>query len=255
MTKISEIAAAIERRAPLTLAAEWDNSGLTLGDPDRDVTGALVCEDVTPAIVDEAIACGCDLIVSHHPVLFRGVNKIEDGEYVSEILIRAIRGGVALYCAHTNLDACAGGLNDALCRALGYLPDAGDDGFYRVGRTQGGKIGTVGETIARLADLTGRAGLRLVGDLDAPCRTICVSTGSGGRDETLIATLRARRVDLLITAEVKHSIARQLDYYGIALAECTHYASENICKQILSEWLADAGVKIVASQIERSPYL
>jgi dinuclear metal center YbgI/SA1388 family protein len=104
---------------PPRLAEDWDSVGLVCGDPDADVTRVLVCVDVTVDVVDQALASGAGLIVAHHPLLLRGVDTVAASTPKGALIHRLIRGGCALYTAHTNADRARGGVNDALAAALG----------------------------------------------------------------------------------------------------------------------------------------
>ncbi len=118
MTKIRHLAAHIEALAPLAYQESYDNVGLLVGDPNTDITGVLVTLDVTEAVVDEAIAKGCNVIVAHHPIVFKGLKKLNGKTYVERTVIKAIKNDVALYAAHTNLDNVAGGVNFKIAEKL-----------------------------------------------------------------------------------------------------------------------------------------
>ncbi|HCC85934.1 MAG TPA: Nif3-like dinuclear metal center hexameric protein [Porphyromonadaceae bacterium] len=116
--RIKEIIQTIEQLAPLPLQEEYDNSGLQVGDPGREATGALLAIDVTEEVVDEAIALGCNLVISHHPIAFRPFRSLTGKSYVERSMIMAIRNDIALYAAHTNLDNAGGGVNYRLAEML-----------------------------------------------------------------------------------------------------------------------------------------
>ena len=101
---------ALERFAPLPLQEGWDNAGLQIGLTEAEVSGALLCLDVNEAIVNEAIEKGCNLIVSHHPLLFKGLKTISDGDYVQRTVMKAILNRIAIVSMHTNMDNAKGGL-------------------------------------------------------------------------------------------------------------------------------------------------
>ena len=107
MPTIRDIIAAIEDFAPLALQESYDNAGLQVGDASLAATGVLLCVDVTEAVVDEAIERGCNLIVAHHPLLFRPLKRITGGNYIERVVMKALRNDVAIYAAHTNLAAVA----------------------------------------------------------------------------------------------------------------------------------------------------
>lgn len=117
--KIKEVLSALERFAPLPLQESWDNAGLQLGLTETEVSGALLCLDVNERIVDEAMAKGCNLIVSHHPLLFRGLKTISDLTDVQRTVMRAIKQGIAVVSMHTNMDNARGGVNFKIAQKLG----------------------------------------------------------------------------------------------------------------------------------------
>lgn len=121
MIRIKEIVDHFESIAPCALQESYDNSGLLVGNSGSLVEAALVTLDVTEAVVDEAIQKHCGLIVAHHPVIFAGLKKLTGRNYVERLILKAIKNDVAIYAAHTNLDAATGGVNDKICEKLGLV--------------------------------------------------------------------------------------------------------------------------------------
>lgn len=119
MTTIRQLTAHLEALAPLAYQESYDNAGLIVGDPDAAITGVLVSLDATEAVIDEALASGCNLIVAHHPIVFRGLKKLNGRNYVERTVIRAIKNDIAIYAAHTNLDNVSGGGNFTIAEKLG----------------------------------------------------------------------------------------------------------------------------------------
>ena len=117
--KIKEVLSALERFAPLPLQESWDNAGLQVGLTETEVSGALLCLDVNEKIVDEAIQKGCNLIVSHHPLLFRGLKTISDLTDVQRTVMKAICNGICVISMHTNMDNAKGGVNFRIAQKLG----------------------------------------------------------------------------------------------------------------------------------------
>ena len=117
--RIKDITNALEAWAPRALQEEYDNSGLQVGDPATEITSALVCLDCTEAVVEEAARLGCGLIISHHPVIFRGLKSLSGNGYVERTVLAAIRHGIALYAIHTNLDNVISGVNGEIAARLG----------------------------------------------------------------------------------------------------------------------------------------
>ncbi|MCB9223278.1 MAG: Nif3-like dinuclear metal center hexameric protein [Crocinitomicaceae bacterium] len=117
--KIREVIQPLEELAPLSSQESYDNAGLIVGDPNLECTNALISLDCTEEIVDEAIAKGCNLIISHHPIVFRGLKRLNGKNYVERTVIKAIQNNIALYASHTNLDNFQGGVNKKIGELLG----------------------------------------------------------------------------------------------------------------------------------------
>ena len=117
--KIKEIITALEKFAPLPLQDGFDNAGLQVGLTDAEATGALLCLDVTEAVVDEAIALGFNLIVSHHPLIFKGFKSLTGKDYVERCVLKAVRNEIVIYSMHTNLDNAQGGVNFKIAQKIG----------------------------------------------------------------------------------------------------------------------------------------
>ncbi|MBK8208318.1 MAG: Nif3-like dinuclear metal center hexameric protein [Planctomycetes bacterium] len=135
--KVATLVDFFDRLYPFALAEEWDNVGLIVGDSKANVTGVLFCLDVTHDVLDEAIAENCNVLVTHHPPIFRALKRINVAELQGGLIAKAIKHGIHLIALHTNLDSAVGGLNDTLCEALGLvetkpLVDSGRERFYKL---------------------------------------------------------------------------------------------------------------------------
>ena len=119
MTKISEVIACIEQMAPLAYQESWDNSGVQVGDVNQEVKAVLLCVDITEATLNEAIERGANLVISHHPLIFKGIKKLTGRNYIERVIIKAIQHNIVLYSAHTNMDKCMGGVNFRIAQKLG----------------------------------------------------------------------------------------------------------------------------------------
>lgn len=117
--KIKEIVSALEQFAPLPLQDGFDNAGLQIGLTDAEVTGALLCLDVTETVLDEAIALGFNLIIAHHPLIFKGYKSITGKDYVERCILKAIKNDLVIYAAHTNLDNAPEGVNFKIAEKIG----------------------------------------------------------------------------------------------------------------------------------------
>src|SRR5262245_56023320 len=119
MPSVADITAALDGFFPADIAAEWDNVGLLLGDPKSDVRRMLTCLTVTPAVAEEAVELGAQLIVTHHPILFRGVKRLTTGTAEGRAVLTLAHAGIAVYSPHTAFDNARGGINDRLAAKLG----------------------------------------------------------------------------------------------------------------------------------------
>ena len=119
--KVKDIIKCIENIAPLELQESYDNSGLIIGDAESKVSKALICIDVTENVIEEAIKNKCNLILSHHPLIFKKINKITNDHYTGRCIIKAVQHNISVYAAHTNLDSVKGGINSMLCEKIGLI--------------------------------------------------------------------------------------------------------------------------------------
>lgn len=117
--KLREITNYLESFAPLAYQESYDNSGLICGHHDMEITGAVICLDSTEAVIEEAIANKCNLVIAHHPIVFSGIKKFNGKNYVERVIIKAIQNNIAIYAAHTNLDNVAKGVNSKIAEKIG----------------------------------------------------------------------------------------------------------------------------------------
>ncbi len=233
---LSDVTAAFERVYPPEWAASWDAVGLVVGDPAQPVTRILFAVDPVDAVVDEALDWGADLIITHHPLMLRGVTSVAADTPKGRIVHRLIRAGTALYTAHTNADTAFPGVSDALARAVGLagpLRPLDADTTDPEGRRGIGRIGELGEPtplrefagqVARGLPATA-AGIRVAGDPDRLVTTVAVSGGAG---DSLLGAARAAGVDVFVTSDLRHHPASEFieDHGGPALIDTAHFASE-----------------------------
>jgi dinuclear metal center YbgI/SA1388 family protein len=119
MTKIKDITNFLHGIAPARLQEDYDNAGLIVGENDTEVTGILISLDCTEAIIDEAIALGCNMVVAHHPIVFRGMKRFNNASYIERTIIKAIKNDIAIFAIHTNLDNVSHGVNHKICEKIG----------------------------------------------------------------------------------------------------------------------------------------
>lgn len=238
--KISEITGVIERFAPLGWQEDYDNAGLIVGRPDDEVHRALLAVDVTEEVLDEAEREGCDLVITHHPIVFRALKRFNSADPVQRCVERAIRRGIALYACHTNLDSAPEGMSWRLASMLGVgnlrvlQPSAADP---RVGFGVVGELPEAMETAAFMQRIRQRLGVRVVRHSDiasAEVRRVAVCTGSGA---SLIGDARRAGADLYVTADMKYNDFMTPDG-ALTVADIGHFESEYCAIDILFDVLS-----------------
>ena len=237
--KIRDIAAAIEEFAPLSLQADYDNSGLIVGRLDDEVHSALLAVDVTEEVIDEAEREGCDIIITHHPIIFAPIKRLNSANYVERCVERAIRSGIALYACHTNLDSTPNGMSWQVGSMIGL--DAMSVLEPRKGDPNAG-YGVVGvlprpENIMALLNRVKsifNVGAIRYSDLpseDMMVRRVAVCTGAGRSN---IADALAAGADLYITADLRYNDF-MMGENRMVLADIGHFESEFCAIRILND--------------------
>ena len=248
---VREVVAALEQAYPPALAASWDAVGLVCGDPDELVRRVLVAVDPVADTVAEALEQDAQLLVTHHPLLLRGVHGVPADDPKGGLVHRLVRAGVGLFCAHTNADVADPGVSDALAQVLGLRVTgplsarpadpserAGpppSTGLLSTGSSSTG-LGRIGELAQAesLRAFTSRVcgalpatvwGVRAAGDPQRPVRTVAVCGGAG---DSLLEVVRCAGVDAFVTADLRHHPASEhLSAGGPALVDVAHWASEH----------------------------
>jgi dinuclear metal center YbgI/SA1388 family protein len=227
---LSEIEDFLNRLAPPTLAEEWDPIGLQVGNRSEEIHGVLVALDATEAALWEAVEQDCNLLVTHHPLFFQALKRLDDSTPAARAARLAAQMGICVLSFHTNLDSADRGLNQDLARKLQLrriqpLLVSRDRRHPKAGL---GRIGSVTPTklknwLPQAAKALGLKNLRYVGDPLHPLRRIAVMTGSGGG---FFAEAKAAGADLLVTGDVKYHHALDALAEGIAIADIGHFAGE-----------------------------
>jgi dinuclear metal center YbgI/SA1388 family protein len=240
--KIKEVLSALERFAPLPLQESWDNAGLQVGLTETEVSGALLCLDVNELIIDEAIAKGCNLVVSHHPLLFRGLKTISDLTDVQRTVRKAIQSNVAVISMHTNMDNAQGGVNFRIAQKLGlqevrFLASTGS--ATAVGEHVSGQ-GTVAELVEAMDSQTFIQKVKQTFAVECamcnellhrPIKKVAICGGAG--DFLLDEAVKAG-ADAFITGEMHYH-----QYFGyeqqIQICVIGHYQSEQFTAELFRD--------------------
>lgn len=236
MYKVKDILSMLVQKAPVETALSFDNVGLLVGRKNNHVTRVLTALDITDEVIEEAIALGADLIVSHHPLFFE-LKTVSDQSWTAERALTLAENRIAAICMHTNLDAADGGVNDALMKAL----DAEVSGVLDP-ESQIGRIGelpreiSMAEFLPRVKSALNGNGLRYH-DAGKPVFKLAVCGGSGGGDIPLAAEAGC---DTYVTADIKYDQFLEAKHLGLNLIDADHFCTENVVIPILKDWLASA---------------
>ena len=237
--KVRDIAAAIESFAPLSLQESYDNAGLIVGRMDDDVHKALLAVDVTEEVIAEAVAEGCDMIITHHPIVFHAMKRFNSASQTERCVEEAIRRGIVLYAAHTNLDSTPDGMSWRVAQML----DLENISVLQPTNTEGAGFGVVGELaegvpsedfMRRVMERFDVKALRHSDVVKPQIRKVAICTGSGG---SLIDDARKSGADIYLTADLRYNDFMRHEN-AIILADMGHFESEYCAIQILFDILS-----------------
>ncbi len=243
MAVIKEVTEYLESIAPLSLQESYDNAGLVVGDPHTPVRGVLTCLDSTEAVIAEAVARDCNLIVAHHPIIFRGLKRLNGSTYVERVVMEAIRRNIAIYAIHTNLDnVLENGVNQRIAQRLGLEAvevlrpkEPSSDA------TGAGAVGYLPEPLnetgflSLLRDRMDAACIRHTGLLRQPVFKVAVCGGVGG---FLLEDAVRAGAQVFVTADYKYHEFFDADG-RILIADIGHFESEQFTADLLCELIQE----------------
>lgn len=257
-----DIAAAIESVAPLDLQEEWDNSGFQLGDSEAEATGVTICVDLTDDVIDEALAAGHSMVVTHHPLIFKGVRQLLGRNRVERLVSRAIVSGLTVYSSHTAMDNAVGGVSHTLASMLGLtgvttlVPKHRDD-------IAGPGLGAVGDLpsplaldafVDRVKACIGSPVVRCSDPSKAPASMISRVALCGGSAAEFLPEAISAGAQVYLTSDSRLNYF--LDYRDrIILVDVGHYESEAVTKRIFYHILSGKfpNFALCLSSVEDNP--
>ena len=264
--RIENIISTLDRIAPFRLAEPWDNCGLLVGNPDREITGVLVGLDPTGRLLDEAISRHINTIITHHPLIFYPLPAINTATPTGRFLEKALTHGIAVIACHTNLDSARKGVNDILADALGLIKveplRASADGTLP--GTGLGRIGNFPEGLSpdqfmeRVFGILDVPSVQIAGLLPDRIARVALCGGSGS---DFAESAHAGGADVYLSAEIKHSTARWAEECGFCIIDGTHYATEQPVVRRLADQLLLAAqtqswdIPILQTQTESHPFV
>ena len=262
---LKSIIDSIESVAPRSAQEQWDNSGMQVGDTGREIHSVLLTTDITEDVVNEAVMCGCDLIVSHHPLLFHGLKQVCGQTPQARVVELAIKHDIAIYSAHTSLDSVFGGINTRLADKLGIEN-------YRIlvqqseGRSDCDSgmtapavgLGVIGrlpkpmnylDFIEYIRDILDCTYVRYTRPKKEIVETVALCGGSGAE---FIGDAIAQDADVYLTADCKYHEFQDADGQ-IGLIDIDHWISECHAREIFRDIIRPLGVKCIISQTDKTP--
>jgi len=262
---LADADAAISALWPPSGAEAWDAVGLIAGDPASPVSAIHLAVDAVPDTVDETLEFGAQLLLTHHPLLLRGVTSVAEDRYKGVVIARLLRGGSGLIAAHTNADVVARGTSAVLAELLGLVEtrpiETGQDpavGLGRVGRlATPTTLGALARTLADILPATAQ-GIRVAGEYGSEVTSVALCAGAG---DSLLAHPQVLAADVYVTSDLRHhpaSEARERARLGRgpSLIDVSHWASEWLWLDVAAEQLRVAlpGVTVTVSELRTDPW-
>ena len=252
--KTSEIISFLDATFHPEYQEDYDNAGFLFGNPQQEICGMMVALDLTPEVIDEAIAKQCNLIITHHPFIFGGIKRITTNNTVGRMIFKMAQHNLCVYAAHTNLDNAPGGVNDRLSEVLGLQnisvidPHGTDEqgrewGLLRAGETAPQSLT---DFAAFVKEKLHCKGLRYI---DGGKMVHKVAVGGGACGDEAEAALRAG-CDTLVTADVKYNQFQDAMDRGLNLIDAGHFETENPICEVLAAYLQEKfpAIQVVLSQ-------
>lgn len=246
---VGEVYRVLDQVAPFSLAEAWDNPGILAGSAQQGVTGILCALDLLPEVIDEAVEKGCNLILTHHPILFHGRKNLREDDAEGRLLCRLIRKNIALIAMHTNLDNAENGVNDALARRLELTSVEKLENGMRVGRIEAMPLEVFANRVQKALD----GPVRRYGDGDRVVHRVALLGGAGG---SFAPQALAAGADVYLTGEIAHHLAWNALQEGMSVLEAGHGATELPGVELLAKALQKEenvvqwNVRIYESEVE-----
>lgn len=262
--KLAAVMGAVEEIVPGEFAEEWDNCGMQLGDPGWQVEKIWVALDPIPEVIEAACQADVDLVITHHPLIFKPLTTIDVSRLEGFIIQKALDHQVAIYAAHTNLDRVQDGVNDVLAsriglcntRSLSVEGKSGKPGFGRIGNLeQATSLALLVNNLKQTLDINH---VKVAGNLDTQVRTVAVCSGSGS---SMVSAFFDAGADVFISGDLKYHDARNFEFARKALIDIGHFASEHLIVETFAEQLNrhfhDKGMSLAVESYrnEKDPFV
>jgi len=241
---LKEVLKVLDGIAPFSLAEEWDNSGFQVGFLSDEIRKAVISLDPTIKCLKIAAERKAQLLLTHHPLIFKPLSRIDTDAYPGDVISEALRARISIVALHTNLDMAKGGINDILAQMIGLQDlealhkknDAEDDleGLGRIGHLPSAM--PLSSVARMIMDTLGSTGLSVTGPADKEIKKIAILGGAGGGE---LSCASEKGADLFITGDIRHHEALMADALGLALIDAGHFNLERAAMHIFADHLRD----------------
>ena len=235
--KVIEI---LEKQSPKSYACDWDNVGLLVGREDKEIQKIYIALDATDEAIEEAIANGADMLLTHHPMIFKGMKRVTQEDFIGRRIIRLIQNDISYYAMHTNFDVMGMadlaadylGISDTRVLEITSVSETGEEGIGRYGSLK--KEMTVRECCEEVKQAFSLENVKVFGDLERKVKTAAISPGSG---KSVISNALQAGVDVLITGDIDHHEGIDAVAQKLTVIDAGHYGVEHIFIPYMEQYL------------------
>ena len=230
----------LEKQSPKSYACDWDNVGLLVGREDKEIQKIYIALDATDEAIEEAIANGADMLLTHHPVIFKGMKRVTQEDFIGRRIIRLIQNDMVYYAMHTNFDVMGMadlaadylGISDTRVLEITSVSETGEEGIGRYGSLK--KEMTVRECCEEVKQAFSLENVKVFGDLERKVKTAAISPGSG---KSVISNALQAGVDVLITGDIDHHEGIDAVAQNMTVIDAGHYGVEHIFIPYMEQYL------------------
>lgn len=235
--KVIEI---LEKQSPKSYACDWDNVGLLVGREDKEIQKIYIALDATDEAIEEAIANGADMLLTHHPMIFKGMKRVIQEDFIGRRIIRLIQNDISYYAMHTNFDVMGMadlaadylGISDTRVLEITSVSETGEEGIGRYGSLK--KEMTVRECCEEVKQAFSLENVKVFGNLERKVKTAAISPGSG---RSVISNALQAGVDVLITGDIDHHEGIDAVAQKLTVIDAGHYGVEHIFIPYMEQYL------------------
>lgn len=230
----------LEKQSPKSYACDWDNVGLLVGREDKEIQKIYIALDATDEAIEEAIANGADMLLTHHPMIFKGMKRVTQEDFIGRRIIRLIQNDISYYAMHTNFDVMGMadlaadylGISDTRVLEITSVSETGEEGIGRYGSLK--KEMTVRECCEEVKQAFSLENVKVFGNLERKVKTAAISPGSG---RSVISNALQAGVDVLITGDIDHHEGIDAVAQKLTVIDAGHYGVEHIFIPYMEQYL------------------